>query len=286
MELETFFQKSNPLIEERLHTLIPSQSEPLYAALFDSARYSLFSGGKRLRPLLTLAAAHTFGSSWEKAIDPACALECMHTYSLIHDDLPCMDNDDMRRGKPTLHRTYPEWHALLTGDYLLTYAFEILAKCPELSDTQKIELIHTLSSRAGAQGMIGGQMIDLISQGLKIDQTTLQEMHALKTAALISAALEFGAIVGHASLQDRALIRKSGVHIGIAFQIADDILDAVQESSDQKDQKATAVSLLGRQEAARYKDVLLIESLSALRLLSQPAPLLEKLFHKLVHRTN
>jgi len=291
MDLDVFLQTSQALIEERLHVLVPPPSKVLYSALFDAARYSLFSGGKRLRPLLALASAHTFGAELEKALDPACALECIHTYSLIHDDLPCMDNDDLRRGKPTLHRVFPEWHALLTGDYLATFAFEILAACTALTDGEKIELVHILSSRAGARGMIGGQIIDLMSQGHLIDIMLLQEMHANKTAALISASLEFGAVVAHASAQDRLLIKKCGMQIGIAFQIADDILDASpheghKETSDEIEQKATAVSLLGLEEANRYKDALLTESLSDLCSLSKPAPLLKALFHKLVHRSN
>lgn len=281
MDLSAFQQKATALIEERLHALIPSQSEFLYAALFDAARYSLFSGGKRLRPLLLLASAHTFGCPLEKALDPACALECIHTYSLIHDDLPCMDNDDMRRGKPTLHRMFPEWHALLTGDYLATYAFEILAESPELTDAEKMDLIRILSKRSGGQGMIGGQMIDLLSQDRAIDAATLDQMHAHKTACLISAALECGAVIAGASTKDRALIRECGMHIGIAFQVADDILDAASE-----EHKKSAVSLLGPAQAHAYKEKLLHHSLSALSALSKPAPLLEKLFHKLVHRTN
>jgi len=291
MDLDTFLQASQELIEVRLHALIPPQSQVLYSTLFDAARYSIFSGGKRLRPQLALASAQTFGAPLKKALDPACALECIHTYSLIHDDLPCMDNDDFRRGKPTLHRVFPEWHALLTGDFLATYAFEILATCTELTDGEKIDLIHILSNRAGAHGMIGGQIIDLMSEGCSIDTTILQEMHANKTAALISASLEFGAIVAHASIQDRLLIKKSGMQIGIAFQIADDILDASPQNSknvctDVKEHKATAVSLLGIKEAIRYKDALLSESLSDLCSLSKPAPLLEALFLKLVHRSH
>lgn len=285
MDMESFIQTSTDLIERRLHILIPhhAHSQFLYSALFDSARYSLFSGGKRLRPLLLLAAAHTLGCDLEKAIDPACALECIHTYSLIHDDLPCMDNDDMRRGKPTLHRVFPEWHALLTGDFLITVAFEILAQSPGLTDKQKVDLIHILSSRAGAHGMIGGQMIDLFSQGIQIDKEMVHQMHAHKTASLISASLECGAIIAESSSQDRERIRECGMHIGIAFQIADDILDAAP-GCDEKDHKATAVSILGLEEAHRYKDLLFSESISSLSSLSKPAPLLKTLFSKLVHR--
>lgn len=280
MPLETFAQNAKSLIERRLHDLIPPDAQPLYAALFDSARYSLFSGGKRLRPLLALASAHTFGCPLEKALDASCALECIHTYSLIHDDLPCMDNDDMRRGKPTLHRVFPEWHALLTGDYLITYAFEIIVQSKSLSAAEKIDLISVLSQRAGARGMIGGQMIDLLSQGVKVDRSVVHQMHAHKTACLISASLEFGAIIANASLEDRALIRECGMQIGVAFQIADDILDAAE-----KEDKATAVSLLGAEEAHKYKDALLAESLATLSSLSVPSPLLTSLFRKLVHRS-
>jgi geranylgeranyl diphosphate synthase, type II len=284
VDIESFLQSCTRLIEDRLHALIPRSSDALYAALFDAARYSLFSGGKRLRPLLALASAHTFGAPLYKALDPACALECIHTYSLIHDDLPCMDNDDMRRGKPTLHRVYPEWHALLTGDYLLTYAFEMIAQSNALSDGEKVDLLFVLANRSGAHGMIGGQMIDLLSQGVTIDPAMMQQMHAHKTACLISASLECGAIVAQASPQDRTLIRECGMQIGIAFQIADDILDAV--CVDEKGQKATAVSTLGHDEARRCKDTLLAEALSSLASLSVPAPYLEALFEKLVHRSH
>ncbi len=285
MHLTDFFQQAHPLIEQRLSQLFPSDS-----ALNEAARYSIFSGGKRLRPLLVLAAAATFGTPLTRAIDTACALELIHTYSLIHDDLPSMDNDDLRRGKPTLHRVFPEWHALLTGDYLLTYAFEVLANCSSLNASTKLELIRTLAINSGSKGMIGGQMIDLASQGQPIDQATLERMHTWKTAALIACALECGAILSEASDRDRALIKECGIKIGIAFQFADDILDALPaslaESSDQQLQKATAVSFLGSKEAERQMETFLSESLSLLHSLSCPSPLLKTLFITMVHRTH
>jgi geranylgeranyl diphosphate synthase type II len=175
-----------------------------------------------------------------------------------------MDDDDLRRGKPTLHCVYPEWHALLTGDYLLTFAFEVIARCPHLSPTQKLEIIHILSERSGAQGMIGGQMLDLAG-GIST-QTELETLHAYKTAALFSCALESAAII--ADTPDRPLLKECGTKLGIAFQVLDDLQDAAQ------DEKINAVSLLGAQGAERYKQSLLAEARACLDALSRPAPLL------------
>lgn len=247
------------LFEENLRRLLP-HSGPL----FDAARYSLFSGGKRVRPLLLLTCLETYGCPLEKGMHTASALECIHTYSLIHDDLPCMDDDDVRRGKPTLHRVYPEWHALLTGDYLLTFAFEVLTQCPHLSPTQKLEIIQILSERSGAQGMIGGQMLDLA--GGASTQTELETLHAYKTAALFSCALESAAII--ADTPDRPLLKECGTKLGIAFQVHDDLQDAAQ------DEQVSAVSLLGIQGAEDYKQSLLAEAHALLNALSRPAPLL------------
>ncbi|HEY2809860.1 MAG TPA: polyprenyl synthetase family protein [Rhabdochlamydiaceae bacterium] len=280
MHLEAFLHSAQPLLEERLHALIPSDTQLPFGGLFAAARYSLFSGGKRLRPLLVLASCLTVEGTLQKALDPACAIECIHTYSLIHDDLPCMDNDDMRRGKPTLHCVYPEWHALLTGDYLLTFAFEILAQSPYLSDAEKIACIQLIAANCGARGMIGGQMIDLHTESMQIDKALLEQMHSAKTAALFSAALECGAIAAGASPRERSLLRECGEKIGLAFQIADDIFDA--PSSDQKNNKATAVSLLGYAEAMRCKEALLNESLSILNSLSQSTFLLSSFFEKIL----
>ena len=282
MQLDEFLSTAHTLIEARLHALVPQHSQFPYAPLFEAARYSLFSGGKRLRPLLTLASALSCRGTMLKALDLACAIECIHTYSLIHDDLPCMDNDDMRRGKLTLHRKYPEWHALLTGDFLLTHAFEILAKCPDLNDSEKVSCMGILAHQSSAHGMIGGQMIDLIAQEIDINKTLLEQMHAHKTAALFSAALECGAISAGASWDDRIIMRECGIKFGIAFQIADDILDADPQSSDQKQQKITAVSLLGYREATYYKQTLLSEALDKLKQLSYPTACLTSLLQSVM----
>ena len=242
-----------PLIEERLNHLIPEEESPL----FQAARYSLLAPGKRLRPQLVLVSAKAFGADIETALDPACAIEMVHAYSLIHDDLPCMDDDDLRRGLPSLHKVVGEGMALLAGDYLLTYAFEVLACARFLSAEQKIELIQALSRAAGAGGMIGGQAIDLASEGKRIDETALKTMHIGKTAALLTACLEFGAILGNASFETKKLLREIGRDMGLAYQILDDILDetgTTQElgkktGADAAKNKPNAVSLYGLQEA-------------------------------------
>ncbi|MBS0620462.1 MAG: polyprenyl synthetase family protein [Verrucomicrobia bacterium] len=279
-------------IEKTLSELIPSASTAPYSPLFDAARYAVISPAKRLRPLLLLATAASYGISLESALHPACALELIHTYSLIHDDLPCMDDDALRRGRPTLHKIYPEWHALLTGDYLLTYAFEILSNAPGLSAEQKLSLIRILSQSAGAEGMIGGQMIDLLSEGKEIDFDLLHRMHLGKTAALIRSALECGAVLAKASPADQKLLRSAGETIGIAFQLIDDVLDeeGTEEEigkpvgSDQKNQKSTAVRLLGISKTKKRAEALAGDAKSSLMKLSCKPDLLLALFDLMTAR--
>jgi geranylgeranyl diphosphate synthase type II len=267
------------LIEERLKELIPSRKDPL----LEAAKYSLLAPGKRLRPQLVLASAEAFGADLKKALDVACAIEMVHTYSLVHDDLPCMDDDDLRRGLPSLHKVYGEAIALLAGDYLLTYSFEVLAKAPFLSAEQKIELVQILSFASGSEGMIGGQAIDISSEGKKIDHDLLMKMHAGKTAALLAASLECGAIVANASMEQRQKIRRIGLEIGLAYQILDDILDATKTTkqlgkpagSDAKKNKPTAISVYGLNEAQKKLEKLKKTIFQELTLL--PNPLQDKL---------
>ena len=236
-------------IDRRLQELIPNLADSLYEA----ARYALFSPGKRLRPSLVLAVTTALGGDVTCAIDPACAIEMIHTYSLIHDDLPCMDDDDLRRGKPTLHKIFTEGMALLTGDYLLTYSFEVLAKSPSLSPEIKLQLIQILTHAAGSCGMVGGQAIDLSSVGLPIDEKELLQMHHGKTASLLIAALQFGAIISDAEPPILSLFEKMGANLGLAFQFLDDLLDATstQETlgkkvgQDKAKGKPTAISFYG-----------------------------------------
>jgi geranylgeranyl diphosphate synthase type II len=293
MDISAFLTDSRKQIDDKLSELIPVAADLPYSALFASARYSLSSPGKRLRPLLAIATAASYDIPIDKVLVPACAIEMIHTYSLIHDDLPCMDDDDLRRGQPTLHKMFPEWHALLTGDYLLTYAFEILSDAPYLSADQKIALVRFLSSRAGAHGMIGGQMIDLLSVGQNIDWEILEKMHLGKTGSLITAALESGGIIAKAPASDMESLGKTGLAIGTAFQLIDDILDYTSTEqelgkpigSDHKRSKATAVSLLGINSSREKAALLLRTADEHLNALSRPAPLVRALFDQMVNRS-
>ncbi len=243
-------------IEERLEELLTEMDTP-YVSLFQAARYSILGSGKRLRPILTLLTVELLGCKQEKALSSACALEMIHTYSLIHDDLPSMDNDDLRRGKPSLHKAYPEGHAILTGDFFLTYAFEVIAKDPHLTDKQKVELILILAQKSGAHGMIGGQVMDIASEGKKITLSTLQQIHQNKTGALIVAAVEFGSIIAEASPEKRKALRQFGENIGLAFQIVDDILD-IDEG------KPSYATLLGIDQSKKMVEDLTCEALEML----------------------
>lgn len=206
-------------IEEELERLV-SHSSSFSPSLYEGARYSLLASAKRIRPLLTLAAATLFDPTAQaKALRPACALELVHTYSLIHDDLPAMDDDDYRRGKPTLHKIYNEGHAILVGDYLITFAFEVLAKSPQLSAQQRLDLVETLAVAAGGEGMVGGQVMDIEGSSY------IDEMHTRKTGALFEAALKFGGIVANVSPDVLHKLSRFGIQFGKVFQGVDDLVD-------------------------------------------------------------
>lgn len=258
-ELTSYIKSQSHLIENELDRLIPKRHGPC-KELFDAARHSLLGGGKRLRPILALAIVDMLNGDLQQALTSACTLEIVHTYSLIHDDLPCMDDDDFRRGKPTVHKMYSEGHAVLTGDYLLTYAFEILATLPHVSAEKKVKLITTLSQHIGSEGMIGGQVMDIANTGKTINLDTLKLIHRNKTGALITASVEFGAILANANPIEMEHIRNFGEHIGLAFQIIDDVLDVTSSeakhgrkvATDVINNKVTYVSLLGIERSHAY----------------------------------
>lgn len=257
-------------IETCLEALIPPVKDHL---LFSAARYSLFGPGKRLRPLIVVLTAESFGADPELALYPACALEMVHTYSLIHDDLPCMDDDDLRRGRPTLHKVYPEGHAVLTGDFLLTFAFEVLCRSPQLNADQKLDLIRSLSLGSGEKGMIGGQ-VDDIAWAQSNHQPNLPEfaqMQAKKTAALFMTALEMGAIVAGIEETDRCILLQIGQNIGLAFQFADDLADG-----------DGITLLLGSEETKRRVQSFFDTSEQLISLLSHPVPALSQFFRILL----
>lgn len=258
-DIAHYLHTQSQIIEKELERLIPLRHGP-YQDLFEAARYALLGGGKRLRPILTLTTTRMLEGDVQLALTPACTLELIHTYSMIHDDLPCMDNDDYRRGKLTVHKKYSEGHAVLTGDFLLTYAFEVLATTPHLNADKKGQLIATLAQRSGSDGMIGGQVMDLACEGKKIPLETLRLLHRNKTAALITAAVEFGGIISNATPPQLDCLRQFGEAIGLAFQVVDDILDVTSSqtkhgrtiASDIRNEKSTYVSLLGIEQAQSY----------------------------------
>jgi geranylgeranyl diphosphate synthase type II len=238
-------------------------------------QYSLMAGGKRLRPILCLAANEAVGGKETEALPAACALEMIHTYSLIHDDLPAMDNDDLRRGKPTCHVAFDEATAILAGDALLTLAFQILSATPMRSEKHSrkwLEIIHTVSTAAGYRGMIEGQMLDILSEGKTLSLTQLESMHKLKTGALIQASLQCGVIIGGGTSAQMAALEVYARNIGLAFQVTDDILNIEGDpqvmgkaaGTDALRNKITYPALLGLEESKAFAQDLVRNALKAL----------------------
>jgi len=260
MEFAAELKRRVEQVEAGLDRHLPSASARP-GRLHEAMRYSLQAGGKRVRPVLVLAAAEVFGIRDDAAVPAAVAIECLHTYSLIHDDLPCMDNDDLRRGRPTAHRQFDEATALLAGDALLTHAFALLAEAYADRPALAHALIRELADAAGSRRLIGGQMEDLLAER-KADATAaeLEFIHLNKTAAMIEAALVLGGQIGGANEDGIASLRLAGRHLGLAFQIVDDLLDATADTAtlgktagkDAAAGKPTYVSLLGL-DAARAK---------------------------------
>ena len=261
-------------IENALYGCLPDKN-CREGVLIDAMRYSLEAGGKRVRPRLVLEFARLCGGSEEAALPFACAVEMIHTYSLIHDDLPCMDDDDLRRGKPSNHKVYGEDIALLAGDALLTLAFETLAddKTAELAGDRACRLAaKTLARYAGAVGMVGGQVIDLKSENTNAPLEVLREMDEKKTACLIQAACELGCIAANAGADKRRAAALYGESIGVTFQIQDDILDQTSSDeelgkpvgSDNENSKSTYVSLLGIEKCRALVDELTNQAIEAL----------------------
>ncbi|WP_321371401.1 farnesyl diphosphate synthase [uncultured Desulfuromusa sp.] len=258
-QLQPYLQEKMQLIDAALDRYLP-RPDRLPEVLHQAMRYSVFAGGKRIRPVLMLAACEAVGGDIKTVLPAACALEMVHSYSLIHDDLPAMDDDDFRRGSPTNHKVYGEATAILAGDGLLTEAFILLSN-PDIWKGVSVdcsrEVIHILAKGAGSRGMVGGQVVDMEAEQKPIDLPTLEFIHTHKTGALILAAVEIGALLGGASDKQRAALCRYAEAAGLAFQIADDILDIVADQSqlgkdvgsDQKRGKATYPALLGLSEA-------------------------------------
>jgi len=256
MKLPDFFEADHAAIEAALDRILPSEdTQP--PSIHRAMRYSVFAGGKRIRPVLCLESARMFTQNMDAAIQAGCAIEFIHTYSLIHDDLPALDNDDLRRGKPTNHKVFGEAIAILAGDALLTLAFETLAKSP-LEAERRVRVITEIAAAAGTvNGMVGGQVADVEAGGKPVSADALEYIHRSKTAALIRASIVAGAIAGGAADADVERLRRFGDNIGWAFQVVDDLLD-VEESStalgktagkDQAQKKATYPALYGLEKS-------------------------------------
>ena len=259
-------------VEQALDTWVHAEAP---AGLGDAMRYAVLDGGKRLRPLLVLAACEAVGGNSQAALRAACAVELIHAYSLVHDDLPCMDNDVLRRGKPTVHVKFGEAEALLAGDALQALAFELLTPADAgVPPAMQALMCRLLARSAGADGMAGGQAIDLQSVGRKLDEAALRDMHQRKTGALLQASVELGAACAPSPLQGASAeaLRRYGAAVGLAFQVVDDILDVTADSTqlgktagkDAASDKPTYVSLMGLEGARAHADALLAEAEAAL----------------------
>ena len=271
MSLPEFFETGRRTIDAALERLLPPASAPP-SEIHQAMRYSVFAGGKRVRPLLCLEAARIFAADFSALLPAvsavACAVEFIHTYSLIHDDLPALDNDDLRRGRPTCHKKFGEALAILSGDALLTRAFETLAAA-EIDAARRVRIIQVVATAAGTvDGMVGGQVAELQAEGRPIVPAMLEYIHRSKTAALIRAAVVCGAITGGADDPDVEHMRRFGENIGLAFQVVDDILD-VEESSttlgktagkDQSQKKATYPALYGLEKSRAEAQRLIAEA--------------------------
>jgi geranylgeranyl diphosphate synthase type II len=271
--LTSYINSKNKQINRYLESILSNtiQDQQLVAAM----RYSLMAGGKRLRPILCLAAAEAVGGRQDQALPAAGALEMIHTYSLIHDDLPAMDDDELRRGKPTCHVAFDEATAILAGDALLTLAFQILSSTKISNPEQALawlEVIRTIADAAGYCGMIQGQMLDISSEGRNLSIDELESMHQLKTGALITAALRCGAIIGGAGKDQQAALEAYAGNIGLAFQVADDILNVEGDpellgkavGTDQLREKSTYPSILGLNESKQFAKKIVRNALQAI----------------------
>jgi len=296
MDLKAYLKEQCARIDAALDKYLPKESE-LPHSLHKSMRYSVFAGGKRVRPILMLAACQAAGGDTEVAIPAACAMEMIHTYSLIHDDLPAMDDDDFRRGNPTNHKVFGEAIAILAGDGLLTEAFKLMSDprfAASVPPAGRLAVINQIATCAGSYGMVGGQVVDMESEGKKdIDLPTVQYIHTHKTGALIKAAVVAGAILGGADEKKLAAITRYGEAAGLAFQIADDILDiegtteiGKDAGSDEARGKATYPAVIGLAAAKLEAKAMMDEAFKALEIFGSEADPLREIAAYIVKRKN
>jgi len=291
--MNTYLEQRCRLVDKTLSRFLPTaKTRP--ATLHEAMRYSLFAGGKRLRPILCLASAEACGGGYEAALAPAAAVECIHTYSLIHDDLPCMDDDDLRRGMPTSHVKYGEGIAVLAGDALLTIAFEILAKVKATPRYDIGSFVSELAVSSGSRHLIGGQVLDLQGEGseVKLNAAQLKYIHESKTAALLTASIRLGGMTANATPAQLQALTTYGQSLGLAFQVIDDILDVTQTSEklgksagkDEAKAKSTYPALFGLEKSRKEAARLTKKAHEALKPFGKKGTRLSELAHHLLDR--
>jgi len=291
MDLKAYLRDKRALVEQALKSVFPEPEGPS-AGLVRAMTYSLFAGGKRLRPILCIGGAEAVGKEASTVLNFACGLELIHTYSLIHDDLPAMDNDDLRRGKPTNHKVFGEAVALLAGDGLLTEAFRLMAATNGVDSGSLLRVIRLVGSAAGYQGMVAGQVVDIQSEGKPVDPLLVDYIHSHKTGALIHASATSGAILGQGTEAQVKAISSYGDKIGLAFQIADDILDVEGDSKtmgkgvggDARKKKITFPAAVGLQKAKEIQGRLIEEAVGALKAFDKKADPLRSIAAYIIER--
>lgn len=292
MSLSDQLKNYATVVDKALADYLPG-ADVYPSTIHEAMRYSIFAGGKRLRPILTIAAAETVGGRMEEVLPVACALEMIHTYSLVHDDLPAMDNDDFRRGRPTSHKVYGEAMAILVGDALLTQAFEVIAGTANKVSPDKVNQVTLEIARAaGSLGLIGGQVVDTLSENKTVDGQVLEYIHRHKTGALFKAAIRAGAILSGATAEQLTALTIYAEQMGLAFQIKDDLLDIEGDQnkigkpvgSDVKNKKATYPSLYGLAEARQMANLAAAEAVAALEIFGPKAEFLRSIMHFIINR--
>ncbi|RPJ34277.1 MAG: polyprenyl synthetase family protein [Verrucomicrobiaceae bacterium] len=291
MDLKSYLADRAALVDAAMDAYLPTAKERP-STIHEAMRYAIFAGGKRLRPVLCIAAAEACGGETADALAPACALELMHTYSLVHDDLPAMDNDDLRRGRPTCHKIYGEGMAVLCGDALLTEAFLVLSQTPPTQRYGTRDYVNELAETGSSRQLIGGQVMDLEGEGKQLTKRELVRIHEAKTAALLTCSLRLGAMTANATPAKLSALSEFGHHLGLAFQVIDDILDVTQSTEvlgktagkDLAVEKATYPAIIGLEASRKEAAKLTKAAMAALKPLGKKAARLEQIAAHLLKR--
>jgi geranylgeranyl diphosphate synthase type II len=293
MDIREYLSDSKKLVDQYLEKLLPQEDE-MPATIHKAMRYSVFAGGKRVRPILVLASGESLGGYRSVLLHLGSGIEMMHTYSLIHDDLPALDNDDLRRGRPTCHKVFGEAMAVLAGDALMTRCYQVLASLPGVSDSVRIRIIGEIAGATGTvKGMIGGQVVDLESEGKPVNAELLEYIHHSKTGALLTACVRCGALAASANPEELQSLTEFGAKIGLVFQIVDDILDVTASSEelgktagkDEKVEKATYPALYGLETSRKKAQELMESALEDIEAFGEKVEILRELARFIVQRT-